>query len=916
MSAENIPFDEAFRALTGYKPMGWQHRLYDRFVTNNLPQALDIPTGLGKTSVMAIWLIALAVQAHAKSPRLPRRLIYVVNRRTVVDQATDDAMKLRTSSRDSGSLTLLRCALDSLCVDPKDPASPLAISTLRGELADNREWQADPARPTIVIGTVDMIGSRLLFSSYSGGWKMRAFNAGMIGHDTLIVHDEAHLTPAFGKLINAIEIEQSKQARALRVLDLSATQRQGFGPTRSTSAFQLTEKDQEEPLVRCRIKAAKALHFQDVDDRKLVPRSLADAALSYRAAMARVLIYVRTPGAAKETHDLIVKALDEKRHVALLTGTLRGHERDELARCDLKYFLANAQRAPLEQTRYLVATSAGEVGVNLDADHLICDLTTLDSMIQRIGRVNRLGRDDTKFVARIDILDAPGDGEDEDARRATRLVLQSLPEAEHGGRDGSPSALRRISTSGTFSKEPRVLKITPILLDKWALTSIRGDMPGRPAVDPWLHGIEQNRPETIVAWRHETADMARLLQSGDTRAADMISEWLAAHPVKPQERLRESSNRAAEEFKKMASRLAKAGQTLFAVLIGQDKIPCALDIAELPGRVRDDNARVILPPEAGGLSGGMLEGVSSSANDVADILSDSMAIRGRARLRRSEDGEWSVALLGDRADDLAASLATLPVGTDMSLNEVGKELLSAVNQSSNQRQALTFVEKNRLRVMDDSDDDSGIVVALLAFGAAKSAETALESSAAAAKLQTLDEHLKWASMAAERIVFRLGLEDHLKEAVVLAARWHDKGKNRRQWQRAIGNSSRSEPLAKTAHGRFDFRECPGYRHEFGSVIDAADDKAIESHPLRDLILHLIACHHGRARPHFLKREWDPNSLDDINASAADETMRRYSRLSRRFGPWRLAWLEALMKAADVIATKRGEMVKDLPYGPS
>jgi len=63
----------------------------------------------------------------------------------------------------------VRNALTRLCLDPKDDASPLAISTLRGELADNREWQTDPARPAIIVGTVDMIGSRLLFSGYGAG---------------------------------------------------------------------------------------------------------------------------------------------------------------------------------------------------------------------------------------------------------------------------------------------------------------------------------------------------------------------------------------------------------------------------------------------------------------------------------------------------------------------------------------------------------------------------------------------------------------------------------------------------------------------------------------------------------------------------------------------------------------------------
>src|SRR5208283_4565657 len=40
---------------------------------------------------------------------------------------------------------------------------------------------------------------------------------------------------------------------------------------------------------------------------------------------------------------------------------------------------------------YLIATSAGEVGVNISADDLVCDLSTYESMAQRFGRVNRFG---------------------------------------------------------------------------------------------------------------------------------------------------------------------------------------------------------------------------------------------------------------------------------------------------------------------------------------------------------------------------------------------------------------------------------------------------------------------------------------------------------------------------------------------
>jgi len=73
-------FERYFKALTGHQPMGWQTRLYrDWFAKGKIPAACTLPTGLGKTSVIAIWLIALAESAK-NGVTLPRRLVYVVNR--------------------------------------------------------------------------------------------------------------------------------------------------------------------------------------------------------------------------------------------------------------------------------------------------------------------------------------------------------------------------------------------------------------------------------------------------------------------------------------------------------------------------------------------------------------------------------------------------------------------------------------------------------------------------------------------------------------------------------------------------------------------------------------------------------------------------------------------------------------------
>ncbi|HTW34717.1 MAG TPA: type I-U CRISPR-associated helicase/endonuclease Cas3 [Rhizomicrobium sp.] len=903
MSAAPQSFQVNFFRLTGHWPMRWQCRLFGQLLNGKIPAALDLPTGLGKTSVMAIWLIALAEQAAACAVRLPRRLVYVVDRRTVVDQATDEALKLLNMLKalDANAATgWIRGALDKLCVDHDGDASPLAISTLRGELADNREWQADPARAAIVVGTVDMIGSRLLFSSYGNvGWKMRAFNAGLIAHDALIVHDETQLSPAFEELLRQIEDDQRGQPRRLRVLSLSATRRPANpAQVRDSAAadiFRLTDEDRGEDLVKRRTGAGKALSFHDVPDAKLLPQRLADLALAHRDAKARVLVYVRSPEDAKEVRRVLSKAVGSEA-VEVLTGTLRGRERDELAGTALfKSFIAHREREPVESSQFLVATSAGEVGVNLDADHLVCDLTTLDSMIQRLGRVNRLGRD-AGFVALVDVCAAPVKDDDLGVRLdKTRSILERPPRRDGDAFDASPAALAAVveadpvAVEEAFSKRPRLRRLTDILLDKWALTSVR-DMPGRPPVEDWLHGIEGEPPETIVAWREEGAD---LVDGGD------IDDWLEVHPIKAWERLRERSWRAAECFKKIAAGRGKQGEPpIGALVIRPDRKARRIeDLAELADAGLIANATVILPKEAGGLSDGLLDSDSRDATDVADIVSDGpdSARRARVRIRYTEEQGWQVQLLGS-ADGQG----------DLSEPDVADSLDKVIADITD---ALKLKEKARLVLPEDEDE----LRVLVAFGEGRSTETALDATAAARSEQTLVDHLDWTGRAAAAIAARLGLDAAIRDAVVLAARWHDQGKNRPSWQRAIGNRNLQHPLAKSRHGRFDNRVCAGYRHEFGSLIDAANDPGIRENSERDLILHLIACHHGRARPHFEEREFDPDPKTSpaANAEAAAEAMRRYARLSRQYGYWQLAWLEALMKCADVIATVRGEKVEEL-----
>ena len=163
-----------------------------------------------------------------------------------------------------------------------------------------------------------------------------------------------------------------------------------------------------------------------------------------------------------------------------------------------------------------------------------------------------------------------------------------------------------------------------------------------------------------------------------------------------------------------------------------------------------------------------------------------------------------------------------------------------------------------------------------------------------------------------RITDALHLEEPARTAVILAAKYHDLGKNRRLWQVGIGNhgfdpASPETILAKSGNTHRPLNR--GYRHEFGSLIDIAQQDDFERQPeeTQELILHLIAAHHGRGRPHFPEREaFDPEDSKDESQSLSVDVPRRFARLQRRYGRWGLARLESLVRAADVMASQPTE----------
>jgi CRISPR-associated endonuclease/helicase Cas3 len=875
--AKSETFDDLFLALTGNAPFPWQQALFAEFLQKQFRKTCDVPTGLGKTSIITIWLLALAKHVRAGTlGDFPRRLVYVVNRRTVVDQATREAERIRDALA-LNEEQALSDALRSLAAQSSE--SPLAISTLRGQFADNAEWRNDPARPAVVVGTVDMIGSRLLFAGYGCGFKSRPLHAGFLGQDVLLVHDEAHLEPAFQQLLAAIEAEQRRcrDFCRFRVMELTATPRSGNGD----EAPIFSDKDLQHSEVKKRFKAKpdghadKGIAFHAIDDEKDTADNVVQFALEHKDGGQSILIFLRKL-------DHVTKAVEGLRKEKLaaqtqtLTGTMRGFERDKLAQEDPIFarFMPRPKATPRQGTVYLVCTSAGEVGVDISADHLICDLTPFDSMAQRFGRVNRFGKGDARidliYVTVAENAQTAEESPFDQARERTLALLQQLPEREDGRRDASPKALRDLPLSdqqAAFTPEPNILPATDILFDAWSLTSVRDKLPGRPAVADWLHGVaEWDPPETHVAWREEVEVL-----TGELLERNKPDDLLDDYPLKPHELLRDRTKRIFDEVKK----LAETHPDLPVWIVNDNDIVNArtLEKVSKAGERFLENRTVLLPPAAGGLSkDGTLNGSASFDEarredyDIADKWMDDKNNPRRCRV-------WD--------DDPPPSGMRLVLTIDTR---------PAVDDEAEGDEQKPVRRYWRWYIRPRSADDDG--------------------SRSARQPQELQPHLKSAESFAQAIVEKLRLVETEASAVKLAASWHDLGKDRSVWQRSIYNFDYPHSVLAKSGGKMRPQQLSGYRHEFGSLMDLSfgDQHRSEFFALapevQDLVLHLIAAHHGRARPHFPDDEvLDRNYTDGDAAMVATETPRRFARLQRKYGRWGLAYLESLVRAADALASQ-------------
>jgi len=808
-------FTSLYRATHGFPPFPWQERLAER---EELPRLIDIPTGCGKTSVLDV----LAWRSLARGEA--RRVVWVVDRRLVVDDVFEHAQAVA------------------------DQYGIRAIKW-RGGLTLDESWLLKPHERTLIVSTVDQVGSRLLFRGYGVPWKTRSVFAGLLALDTVIVLDEVHLSRHFARTLEQVAQlapppQESDLEGALppplRVIQMSATPGASAVGTPGSDPpdppFALEDADLENPVLEQRLrtrKRARLVKAEGSEFRRVVVAAARELAEGEAVSVVGVVV--------NRVQDARAIFEELRRHddALLLTGRIRPYDRDVLLKSpELARARPGSPRGEDRPCLFVVATQTVEVGVDLDFDALVTEAATITALRQRFGRLDRLGRlgeSEAVIVLRPGSeSDDPIYGDDlgstwrwlwkQAVRKGRNRVIDLGLGAEHAWPEERGPAEADSSALGASlsEREAEILAEThPYLehdLDLHAL----------------LHGPQNDARRVSLVWRRELneapaefwADLVDLCPPARAEAL-ALPPWIAREWLE------------ARGLQALRWRPGEPSQLVRPASFGTR------------GEVRHEDILVIPSRHRGNDAFGWNPDLPSRSPD------------------EPEDQD-----VGDRPDFRSSEAFQ------------GLERIAEEPQDDELQRRFTPYP------MDWGVD--GGIVDHRSLDDRSSQRESLRSHSAKAKAEG-------ARMLAE--VGR-GPDRKLARDTLLALELHDLGKADRRFQTMLHDGDEIEAVRAVANGdllaksstdwwNFAARNRAwqasglprGWRHEVESVLLA--DLGAASDP--DLVRHLILAHHGRGRP------WLPDAGQGVSLVGQAN---RFWRLHRRVGPWALGYLEALVVVAD------------------
>ena len=401
-------FADFFRALWGRDPFPWQSRLATMAGAGEWPDVIALPTAAGKTAIIDIWLHRLLcdLAADATQRKTPLRLFYVVDRRIIADAAFERAETIRKKLQDASGDSPLAAARKILGkqFDNGDDDSPLQTVLLRGGVRREPQWCKNPGAAAVCCGTVDQIGSRLLFRGYGVSDRATPIHAALVGADSLIALDEAHISGAFVKTLTSLRDMPRPPLYGERELPFHFLQMTAT-PGKTDAPFDLKKEDRKNRVLKKRFAAKKPARIIAIESPKasdsnprdkavvadsldeLVVSKLRDEAIEFAKRLGGAIAVVAN---TVRTARAVFESLPKESEKILLTGRMRALDRDAILKKYIARFRAE-NRAVGDAPLFVVATQCIEVGADFDFDAMATELAPLDCLRQRFGRLNRLG---------------------------------------------------------------------------------------------------------------------------------------------------------------------------------------------------------------------------------------------------------------------------------------------------------------------------------------------------------------------------------------------------------------------------------------------------------------------------------------------------------------------------------------------
>jgi len=447
--AQGESYEEFFRRATGHEPHGYQRRVAEQ---DELPALIEVPPGQGKTyAVLVAWLWRrrahpdLSVRARA-----PRRLVYALPQRTLVDQVGRVTAKV----------------LDALGL-----ADEVRLHVVMGGMFEsNRPWESSPEADSIFIGTVDIVVSKFLVRGYGIPRNAFPMDAALVWNDAHIVIDEVQGAPASTVTLRQVDaFRAAALSERSRLTCMSATV-----PDELLDTVDNPHPD-DASIIRPGKDDVTADFLRRRDARRLIrkappaanPRQLAQHVLARHRPGRLTLVVLNTVRGARDVHQALKRAIDAD--LLLLHSQFRPIDRQPL--------IDKLGEAPPPVGRIVVATQVVEAGLDIDADILVTEAAPWSSMVQRSGRCNRCGlTDDAELWWVRPAKPAPYEQADLDASMAAlsridgwKVTNEELLQADADSIPLEPPVLRRADFYSLFDTSPDLagydLDIAPYIRD-------------------------------------------------------------------------------------------------------------------------------------------------------------------------------------------------------------------------------------------------------------------------------------------------------------------------------------------------------------------------------------------------------------------------------------------------------------------